>query len=182
MLGTILLWKLPRSNEIGLLFAYYLLGAFVGSLVMSLQMPSTNLGGYTKRVTATALVFLGYCIGKCFFRATLTECGIDRPGNIIGPHTFLADEAPIYPTGCKIIISCACIQFALAVFLRCLLIRRNRERDARQQAAHSEDSIQDMILDLTDFEVSIRSNARSRNVCTDRLTRNRILTSGMCCK
>jgi len=165
MLGTILLWKLPRSNEIGLLFAYYLLGAFVGSLVMSLQMPSTNLGGYTKRVTATALVFLGYCIG-----------------NIIGPHTFLADEAPIYPTGCKIIISCACIQFALAVFLRCLLIRRNRERDARQQAAHSEDSIQDMILDLTDFEVSIRSNARSRNVCTDRLTRNRILTSGMCCK
>lgn len=67
MLGTILLWKLPRTNKIGCLFGFYIIGAFVGSLVMSLQMPSTNLGGYTKRVTATALVFLGYCIGAYIY-------------------------------------------------------------------------------------------------------------------
>lgn len=48
-------------------------------------MPSSNMGGYTKRVTSTALVFLAYCIG-----------------NIIGPHAFLSDEAPVYPTACKL--------------------------------------------------------------------------------
>ncbi|KAJ4219312.1 hypothetical protein NW760_012651 [Fusarium oxysporum] len=83
MLGLCLIWKLDReSQKIGLLFGYYMVTAYVASLVLALQMPSSNLGGYIKRVTGTALVFAAYCAG-----------------NVIGPHAFLAREAPVYQTG-----------------------------------------------------------------------------------
>lgn len=57
------------------------------------------MGGYTKRVTATALVFLAYCVG-----------------NIIGLHAFLGSEAPVYETGCK--LACALCQIVCAAVLR----------------------------------------------------------------
>lgn len=116
--------------------------AFVGSLVVALQMPSANLGGYTKRTTATAFVFLAYCIG-----------------NIIGPHAFLAAEAPIYETGCKFIIGCGVAQIAVAACLRSLLIHRNKSRDAataavnQSPAATADEAAMDEVFeDLTDFE------------------------------
>jgi hypothetical protein len=111
----------------------------VASLVLALQLPATNVGGYTKRVTATAFVFLAYCAG-----------------NVIGPHAFLAKEAPIYQTGCKLILACAAGQIALTLGLRVLLISRNRKRD-RQAAAEGinleiEAGDGDLLNDLTDFQ------------------------------
>jgi hypothetical protein len=65
VIGTCLMWKLDRgSHKIGVLFGYYIVGSFVASLVLALQMPAMNLGGYTKRVTATAIVFMAYCVGE----------------------------------------------------------------------------------------------------------------------
>lgn len=95
-------------------------------------MPASNVGGYTKRTTATAFVFLAYCVG-----------------NIIGPHGFIGREAPIYQTGCKLIIGCIGGQIALAMVLRYVLIRRNKLRDA--QGPVTEDD-QELLQDLTDFE------------------------------
>lgn len=96
-------------------------------------MPASNIGGYTKRTTATAFVFLAYCIG-----------------NIIGPHAFLGREAPIYETGCKVIIACIAGQSAIAVILRIVLIRRNKARDAAGVPPGFDQN--DLIQDLTDFE------------------------------
>lgn len=95
-------------------------------------MPASNVGGYTKRTTATAFVFLAYCIG-----------------NIIGPHAFLGSEAPIYQTGCKLIIGCTAGQAAIAMILRYVLIRRNKIRDALGPVVEGTD---DVLQDLTDFE------------------------------
>ena len=94
----------PRNPKIGVLFGNYIDGSFVCLLVLALQMPATNMGGYTKRTTSVALVFLAYCAG-----------------NIIGPHAFLAREAPVYQTGCKLIVACSSAQAMLAVCLRLLL-------------------------------------------------------------
>jgi hypothetical protein len=98
-------------------------------------MPASNTGGYTKRTTATAVVFLAYCVG-----------------NIIGPHAFLAEEAPIYQTGCKFIIACTAGQVVIAIALRLLLIRRNKIRDAADASGANELFQDDVLLDLTDFE------------------------------
>ncbi|KAJ5743085.1 hypothetical protein N7533_010187 [Penicillium manginii] len=65
IIGVCLMWKLDHdSHKIGILFSYYIIGAYVCSLVLALQMPATNLGGYTKRSTGVALVFLAYCAGN----------------------------------------------------------------------------------------------------------------------
>lgn len=92
------------------------------------------MGGYTKRVTSTALVFLAYCIG-----------------NIIGPHAFLSAEAPVYPTACKLGLSCAVTQILCALGLRVLLVWRNRVKEKETSA---EGLGEEVLADLTDFEVS----------------------------
>jgi MFS family permease len=137
IIGICLMWKLSHeTHKVGVLFGYYIVGAYVCSLVIALQMPATNLGGYTKRTVSIAFVFLAYCIG-----------------NIIGPHAFLEQEAPIYQTGCKVILACSSAQAVLAISLRLLLIRRNKQRDAAAHAAGVVGTVGDDLKDLTDFEV-----------------------------
>lgn len=135
LIGAICLLKLERTNKNGLLMAYYISSSFVGSLVIALQMPAGNLGGYTKRVTATALVFLAYCAG-----------------NIIGPHAFLSNEAPVYQTGCKTIIGCVAGQIAILVTLRLVLISRNKKRDSAAGQVGEEGGDDAELLDITDVE------------------------------
>jgi hypothetical protein len=71
----------------------------------------------------------------------------------IGPHAFLGEEAPLYPTGCKLILACSVTQMALAISLRVLLISRNKKRDAAA-AALGQEIDQEFTdgVDLTDFE------------------------------
>lgn len=132
LIAVNLFWQLPRSNKGGLLAGYYMCASFVGALIVALQMPASNVGGYTKRTTATAFVFLAYCIG-----------------NIIGPHGWVGSEAPIYQTGCKLIIGCVAGQVVIAIILRFLLIRRNRLRDEQGPVIEDENAA---LQDLTDFE------------------------------
>ncbi|KAI4696009.1 uncharacterized protein J4E88_000180 [Alternaria novae-zelandiae] len=138
IIGACLIWQLPRTNLAGCLAGYYMIGAFVGSLVIALQFPASNVGGYTKRTTSTAFVFLGYCVG-----------------NIIGPQAFLAKEAPKYETGVKMILGCAVSQVVLALCLRALLLRRNAQRDREEaESAHAQGTYPsdvDAIEDTTDF-------------------------------
>lgn len=137
IIGTGLMWKLDREHhKIGVLMGYYICGSFVASLVLALQMPATNLGGYTKRITSSAIVFTAYCVG-----------------NIVGPHAFLEKEAPTYPTGCMVFVICAVTQTVVAIALRLLLVRRNKQRDAAAAAAGGEGEVEgDEAVDLTDFE------------------------------
>ncbi|KAH7153574.1 major facilitator superfamily transporter [Dactylonectria macrodidyma] len=137
VLGVCLMWKMDREHhKIGVLFGYYIVGSYVASLVLALQMPATNLGGYTKRITASAIVFTAYCVG-----------------NIIGPHAFLAEEAPLYPTGCIVILSCSVTQVVVAIVLRMLLIARNKRRDEAAVAIGDVDaSDSGDAIDRTDFE------------------------------
>ncbi|CAF3491966.1 unnamed protein product [Fusarium graminearum] len=138
IIGVCLLWKMDREHhKVGVLFGYYIVGGFVCSLVLAMQMPAGNLGGYTKRMTASAMVFIAYCVG-----------------NIVGPHAFLGSEAPLYQTGCITILSCSVAQMMVAIMLRILLVRRNARRDAAAAAvgANGEDVSATEGSDLTDFE------------------------------
>lgn len=146
VIGVTLMWKLDReAHKVGVLIGYYICGGFVASLVVALQMPASNLGGYTKRVTGTAIVFAAYCVG-----------------NIIGPHAFLAEESPLYPTGCIVVLSCSVGQIFIAICLRVLLIWRNKQRDeadtVSSAAVDSTAVVEEISADLTDLEV--RSTTR----------------------
>jgi hypothetical protein len=111
------------------------MSSYCATLTLVLQMPSYNLSGYTKRVTGSAFVFLGYCVG-----------------NIIGPQAFLAKEAPSYPTGCKVLIACNTVQVGLIALLWLLLRTRNKKRD--EAGVVDGAGTNEMLADLTDFEVS----------------------------
>ncbi|KAK9233755.1 putative transporter [Lipomyces kononenkoae] len=134
LIASCLFWKLPRTNQKGLLMAYYICPSYTGACFLALQMPSANFGGYTKRVTGSAIVFLAYCTG-----------------NIVGPHAFIASEAPIYQTGCKVIIGCVVGQIVIALLLRALLIRRNKKRDTDASLSEYE-CVDETLQDVTDFE------------------------------
>lgn len=137
ILGISLLWKLDRAkHEVGLLFAYYIVTGYIITLFLGMQMPATNLGGYTKRTTGSVVVFMSYCVG-----------------NILGPHAFRGDEAPVYPTGCKVIIACSIGQIAIIYALRLLLMRRNNERDRQAVELGLSEDEEDKLKDRTDFEV-----------------------------
>ncbi|CAG9990028.1 unnamed protein product [Clonostachys byssicola] len=136
IIGTTLVWQLPRSNKYGLLLSYYIINSFVASLVLSIQMAGGNVAGYTKRLTSTCFIFIAYCAG-----------------NIVGPHAFVGAESPTYPPGCKAIIACAAGQVVCVILLRFLLVWRNKLRDEAHGPAEATMNTEGAILDLTDFEV-----------------------------
>ena len=83
LVGVILMNTLPDSNRWGRWVGIFLLGPFATSIPISLSLITSNVGGFTKKATVSAMLFLAYCTG-----------------NIIGPQLFFADEAPQYPVSC----------------------------------------------------------------------------------
>lgn len=79
LVGVILMNALPDSNRWGRWVGIFLLGPFATSIPISLSLITSNVGGFTKKATVSAMLFVAYCTG-----------------NIIGPQLFLDKEAPKY--------------------------------------------------------------------------------------
>lgn len=56
-----------------------LMGIYSAAMPISMAMISSNIGGFTKKATVSAVYFIMYCTG-----------------NIIGPQLFFEREAPKY--------------------------------------------------------------------------------------
>jgi len=64
ILGMLLIVCLPLSNNGGRLAGYYLTQSSPTGFVALLGLVSSNVAGYTKKVTVAALYLVGYCIGN----------------------------------------------------------------------------------------------------------------------
>jgi hypothetical protein len=71
IIASLLLWKLPRSDKHGLLFACYILASFGGGYAVLMDLSIANIAGCTKRSVTSSGLFIEYCIG-----------------NIVGPLVF----------------------------------------------------------------------------------------------
>lgn len=60
LIGTILLYKLPRTNFGGSLVALYLVNMFWAPYVLIMGSSYANTGGYTKKITVFAISYIGY--------------------------------------------------------------------------------------------------------------------------
>ncbi|KAH8666814.1 major facilitator superfamily domain-containing protein [Xylariales sp. PMI_506] len=78
----ILMMKLPRTNQQGLLASYYCFYFYWAPYVTVTALPFANTAGHTKKTTVNALMFIAYCVA-----------------NIIAPQFFITAEAPNYKTG-----------------------------------------------------------------------------------
>jgi MFS family permease len=79
IMGGALMAFLPKHNQSGLLAGIYLVNFVVATLVVIYHWTAANVAGHTKRVVSMALISGSFSVG-----------------NIIGPQTFQAKDAPQY--------------------------------------------------------------------------------------
>jgi len=70
---------LPKHSQGGLLVGIYLVNCIVPTVMITYQWTAANVAGHTKRACSTALIAAAFGVG-----------------NIIGPQTFQARDAPRY--------------------------------------------------------------------------------------
>ncbi|OKP12162.1 hypothetical protein PENSUB_2322 [Penicillium subrubescens] len=95
-----------------------LMGVYSASMPVSLAMISSNVGGFTKKTTVSAIYFIMYCTG-----------------NIVGPQLFFAREAPKYQSGFMAIIICLVICVIVGLALLFYLRWENGRRDKKSVGA-----------------------------------------------
>lgn len=106
------------------------------ALICVLANISANCLGYTKKWTATSITLVGYCAG-----------------NIAGPHTFIAAQAPHYQGAKVTLVVCFAAGIALLTALYSLNLSENKRRDRYAKETSEENKIQNIeFADLTDFE------------------------------
>ncbi|KAK1761501.1 major facilitator superfamily domain-containing protein [Echria macrotheca] len=118
IIGGGLMSFLPTSNRAGCLAGLYLVNAVVAPLAVFYNWTAANFGGATKRAFAAAVVSGSFSIG-----------------NIIGPQTFQARDAPDYRPA-KISVMATQAGCALVTFL--LFLYYVWQNKKRQSAADSE--------------------------------------------
>lgn len=79
IIGGALMSFLPTSNRAGCLAGLYLVNAVVAPLAVFYQWTAANVAGPTKRAFAAAMISGAFSVG-----------------NILGPQTFRARDAPAY--------------------------------------------------------------------------------------
>ena len=139
LIGTIMLVTIPRSNLAGSMIGLYITWGYWAPYVLMQAQMVANTGGNTKKTVTYGITYFGYLIG-----------------NIIGPQTFLARQAPRYPGGIVAMLVGYCVSlFAIALyFLHLRRITKRKERELAQMdphGAHEDDGLADW-QDATDFE------------------------------
>ncbi|KAJ5630798.1 uncharacterized protein N7484_010898 [Penicillium longicatenatum] len=89
-----------------------LMGIYSAAMPVSMAMISSNVGGFTKRATVSAIYFIMYCAG-----------------NIVGPQLFFARQAPRYESGFLAIIICLVATVAISLIMLFYLRWENSRRD-----------------------------------------------------
>jgi len=64
IIGTVLINQLALDNRWGRLVGVWLLAGYPTGFMVLLGLLSTNVAGTTKRSTASAMVFVMYCVGQ----------------------------------------------------------------------------------------------------------------------
>ncbi|KAL7006002.1 hypothetical protein EMMF5_004340 [Cystobasidiomycetes sp. EMM_F5] len=126
---------LPRENKWGRLVAFWLVNSQSVGFTVSLVSVSSNMGGYSHRAIASALIFTAYCWG-----------------NYAGPFVVQPSQAPEY-RGAAIGLLVGygikmCCHVLLLVYMLRSNIRRNRKYGPPNQDAAKEAGMQDK----TEFE------------------------------
>lgn len=148
--GLAILYKVPRSNQAGLLGGYYLLAFLFGSNPLIVSWIVGNTAGTTKKSIIMSLYNAG-----------------SSAGNIIGPLLFNAQDAPAYYPGLRAVLAIfaalsvvVLLQWVDLFFLNKMQERR-RVRNGKTKVIHDasmsdtyvmieEEGVGEHAFDLTD--------------------------------
>lgn len=106
---------------------------------MSLTMVSSNVAGTTKKQLTAAILFVGYCVG-----------------NIIGPQTFIASEAPGYHSAYVAMLVGYSVKLAAVLVLYFHMYTSNKQRDrlaaGMDQSYEEKQAIEKGMHDVTELD------------------------------
>ncbi|KIY73759.1 MFS general substrate transporter [Cylindrobasidium torrendii FP15055 ss-10] len=100
--------RISPATKVGLLIAFYCTQGFGAVATLNLSVMSGNVGGRSKQVVASTLVFIAWAVG-----------------NAIGPQVFQARDSPGYYRAWVTHIIMYAIQLGAIIFLRARLMRLN---------------------------------------------------------
>lgn len=123
----------PSSHK-AQLAGYYLQGMAVIGWICFISCITSNSAGHTKKVVTSAICMIGYCVG-----------------NLIGPQTFVAKEAPHYRSAKITIVVCFAVCLCLTIAVYLINVRANRIRDEKNERLDPS-FVNSEFADLTDFE------------------------------
>ncbi|KAG4274469.1 hypothetical protein FPRO04_09427 [Fusarium proliferatum] len=110
--GVLMVKLLPESNKTGRLGGLWLVCAHASAFPTILSLVSSNITGHTKKATVNGMLFIGFCTGY-----------------IIGPLTFIAQEAPAYKTAFNIMVACFVLNIAIIISMRQIMAKWNNQRN-----------------------------------------------------
>lgn len=132
IIGMCLLAFMSDNQAAGLAGLYIVIIYPVGFICI-LSSVASNTAGHTKKVTVNAILLIGYCVG-----------------NLIGPQTFRASDAPGYVPAKVSMLVLFCIAISLNAVLMWVNARENRLRDEEGSIATPEQLEKIQCQDLTD--------------------------------
>ncbi|RDW61934.1 hypothetical protein BP6252_11367 [Coleophoma cylindrospora] len=139
--GCIMLQAVPQNMTwVRAVACWMFLSAAGAPYAVILSLISSNVAGFSKKVTATTLIFIVYCVG-----------------DIVSPQMFLASEAPTYPTGLRTLLVARTLNIVIIITLGFYYYFENKRRDAVLAGLPSEVIDADTVaneefLDRTDKE------------------------------
>ncbi|KAF5652158.1 allantoate and ureidosuccinate permease [Fusarium sp. NRRL 25303] len=135
LIGAVLVDNLPQSNQQGRLASFYIIYVNTVPFGLGMSMISSNIAGFTKKSTASVMMFLGYCLGQ-----------------FTGPQFFITHEAPRFQTAFKGFYSSVAAMVVLEIVLLIYIKYQNHRRDRRQVQEIHNVNISGDDLDLTDWQ------------------------------
>ncbi|BFZ63539.1 hypothetical protein YB2330_004664 [Saitoella coloradoensis] len=137
IMGTAIVYGLPRDNIPGQMVGLYFLYTYFGPYVVGISLAQANTAGHTKKTVSYAVLYIGYAVG-----------------NLIGPQTFRASQAPAYTGGTVAMLVCYCVCIALMAGYWCVCRIHNRRKEAAAigSVGLSQGEFAEGFSDLTDWE------------------------------
>ncbi|CRL21279.1 Sucrose/H+ symporter, plant [Penicillium camemberti] len=113
--GSLMVSQIDPTKKVARLAGMWLFPAYSAGVPIILSIIASNVAGYTKRTTVTAVMFIGNCAG-----------------NITGPFLFFSNEMPTYGSAWIGIMISLAIAFVAILGLRQLFQFQNQQRDRKQ--------------------------------------------------
>jgi hypothetical protein len=64
LIGMIMVFTVSNEHKYTRLAGIWLAAIFAADIPMALSLITSSVGGFTKRITFSAMLFIGYCIGN----------------------------------------------------------------------------------------------------------------------
>ncbi|KAF5602523.1 hypothetical protein FPCIR_1864 [Fusarium pseudocircinatum] len=119
----------------GRLVSFYIIYVNTVPFGLGMSMLSSNIAGFTKKSTASVMMFLGYCLGQ-----------------FTGPQFFITHEAPQYQTAFRGFYSSVSAMIILEIVLLIYIRYQNHRRGRREVQKIGNVNISRDDLDLTDWQ------------------------------